>query len=76
MWEVAPVEYEVRPCWRSAKDYVPPLGGDAGDALREEDVLGSTYLEYICKHIVYQATDWGITGENVLSLAFEDGKIL
>jgi hypothetical protein len=76
MREVAPVEDEIRPRWRSAEDYIPPLGRDAGDVLREEDVLGSTQLEYICEHIVYQAADWGITGENVLSLAFKDGKIL
>lgn len=73
---MTPVENEVCPGWRSAEDYSPPFLRDAGDAFRDEDVFGSTQLEYICEHIVYQATDWCITGEDMLSLAFEDGKIL
>lgn len=76
MREVAPVEDEIRPCRGCAEDYSPPLRRDTGDALGQEDVLGSTQLENICEHIVYQATDWGITGENVLPLVFEEGKIL
>lgn len=73
---MAPVEDEIRPGWGCAEDYSPPLYRDTGGGLWEENILSSTQLEYICEHIVYQATDWGITGENVLPLAFEEGKTL